>query len=265
MKLKFFIIAFILFVSVMGGMVFYYRLDPSLLARLSFYLDLANPYVRIVKVQEGLRKEEIAEVFADKLGWGDKEKSDFVNFSPYSDASNFEGHYFPHTYMVSVDDTPTQVGATMFNEFSKQTSKIKKNKSANILNEDTVIKIASLIQREAAGKHDMNLISGIIWNRIWSGMRLQVDATLQYAKGSEEEGWWSEVNSEDKKIKSAYNTYAHSGLPPSPIANPGIAAIAAAYNPQKTDCLFYLHDKKRKIHCAKTYEEHKNNIKIYLQ
>jgi UPF0755 protein len=109
----------------------------------------------------------------------------------------------------------------------------------------------------------MKLISGIIWNRIFKGMKLQMDATLQYAKGNEEEGWWKEVNPEDKKIDSSYNTYLHVGLPPAPIANPGIAAIDAAYNPEKTECLFYLHDKKGKIHCSRTYEEHKKNIAIY--
>jgi UPF0755 protein len=153
----------------------------------------------------------------------------------------------------------------MVEEFNKQVSTVKKPKSKQIINEETALKIASIIQREAAGKKDMNLISGIIWNRIFNGMKLQIAATLQYAKGSEEDGWWQRVNSEDKKIDSSYNTYLHAGLPPGPIANPGLAAISAAYNPQKTNCLFYLHDKKRKIHCATTYEQHKKNIDIYLK
>jgi UPF0755 protein len=94
---------------------------------------------------------------------------------------------------------------------------------------------------------------------------LQIDATLQYAKGSEENGWWGQVTPGDTKIKSFYNTYLYAGLPPGAIANPGLAAISAAYNPQKTNCLFYLHDKNRKIHCAVTYEEHKKNIETYLK
>ena len=55
----------------------------------------------------------------------------------------------------------------------------------------------------------------------------------------------------------------YAGLPPSPIANPGLDAIEAAYNPEKTKCMFYLHDKNEKIHCAVTYEEHKKNIEKY--
>ncbi len=241
------------------SMFFYYKFDPALLSKLSFYISLANPYVRIVRVQEGLRREEVAEVVAGKLDWDNTEKAEFMN------SVKVEGHYFPKTYLIYKDADPALVGATMANEFTAQLSKIKKPKSSKIINENTALKIASLIQREAAGKGDMALISGIIWNRIFKGMRLQIDATLQYAKGSEEEGWWEEVDSADKKIKSSYNTYLYEGLPPSAIANPGIDAITAAYNPQKTDCLFYLHDKNRKIHCTKTYEEHKKNIDTYLK
>jgi len=256
---KYILILFALFASIILSIVFYYKFDPALLTNLSFYLNLANPYMRIIRVEEGLRKEEVAQVVADKLDWDDVDKASFIN------SANVEGHYFPKTYLIYKDENPSTVVATMRDEFSKQASKIKKPKSKQIINEDTALKIASIIQREAAGKHDMNLISGIIWNRIFSGMKLQIDATLQYAKGNEEDGWWGQVTSADKKIKSAYNTYLYAGLPPGAIANPGLAAISAAFNPQKTNCLFYLHDRNRKIHCTKTYEEHKKNIEIYLK
>src|SRR3989344_2844394 len=163
------------------------------------------------------------------------------------------------------EEVSGNVVVAMRGEFDKQVGKVKKPKSKNIIKEDTILRIASIIQREAAGKEDMQIVSGIIWNRIFGGMKLQMDATLQYAKGNEEDGWWQQVNPEDKKIKSSYNTYLYPGLPPGAIANPGLAAISAAYNPQKTDCIFYLHDKNRKIHCAKTYEQHKKNIDIYLK
>ena len=253
-----FIIVFILVLMGLSSF-FYYGFDRDLLTDLSFYLNLANPYMRVVRIEEGLRKEEVAKVLAEKLDWTPEERESFVN------GASVEGHYFPKTYLIYKDENPGAVRAAMVSEFSKQVSKIKKPKSKQIINEETALKIASIIQREAAGREDMNLISGIIWNRIFSGMKLQVDATLQYAKGTEEDGWWKQVTSEDKKIKSSYNTYLHPGLPPGPIANPGFSAISAAYNPQKTSCLFYLHDKNRKIHCTKTYEEHKKNIEIYLR
>ena len=256
---KYILIFLTLIVTAVLSSVFYYRFDPELLTNLSFYLNLANPYMRIVRVEEGLRKEQVADILREKLDWDEGEKEDFIK------SANVEGHYFPKTYLIYKDEDPSKVIETMRGEFEKQVSKVIKPKSKKIINEDTILKIASIIQREAAGREDMPLISGIIWNRIFGGMKLQVDATLQYAKGNVEDGWWEEVNPEDKKINSSYNTYLHLGLPPGAIASPGFAAISAAYNPQKTDCLFYLHDKKRKIHCAKTYEQHKKNIDIYLK
>lgn len=238
---------------------FYYRFDPEMLKQLSFYASLANPYIRIIRVEEGLRKEEVAEVIAEKLNWGTEDKEEFIQ------SAEVEGHYFPKTYLIYKDEAPKNVSAIMESEFQTQLAKVKKPKTAQVLKEETIVKIASIIQREAAGKNDMALISGIIWNRMFKGMKLQVDATLQYAKGNEEDGWWGEVEPEDKKIKSSYNTYLYEGLPPGAIANPGLNAIAAAYNPQKTKCLFYLHDKRRRIHCAETYEKHRRNIETYLK
>ena len=245
------------------AIVYYYHLDPKLLLTLSFYENLANPSIRIIRVEEGLRKEEIAEVMANKLGWSESEKNQFINGHVALNSTNLEGKYFPKTYMVLKDEDPLGVTSVMLHEFSKETATVKKPKSKQVINQDTAVKIASIIQREAAGKSDMKLISGIIWNRLFGGMPLQIDATLQYAKGTEEDGWWRQVTSKDKKIDSPYNTYTNKGLPPGAIANPGLAAIDAAYNPQKTTCLFYLHDKRKQIHCAKTYQEHKRNIERY--
>lgn len=263
MKFKVFSGIFLTLALSLVYVIIHYGFDPRLLAELSFYQNLANPSIRIVKVQEGMRKEEVADILAEKLNWDAQEKHDFINAHLALNTTNQEGRYFPKTYLINKDESPAGASLTMFKEFSTEVSKISKPKTKKILNEETVLKIASIVQREAGGKSDMKLISGIIWNRIFKGMKLQMDATLQYAKGNEEEGWWKEVNPEDKKIDSSYNTYLHVGLPPAPIANPGIAAIDAAYNPDKTECLFYLHDKKGKIHCSRTYEEHKKNIAVY--
>ncbi|HEY4505370.1 MAG TPA: endolytic transglycosylase MltG [Candidatus Paceibacterota bacterium] len=263
MKLRYLIILFLLSLGILVGLVKYYNLDPTLLASLSFYEALANPSVRIIRVPEGLRKEEIANIMATKLAWDETEKDAFINMHLALNTDNLEGRYFPKTYMIHKDEDPVGVSSKMFHEYANETSKIKKPKSTQIINPKMALTIASIIQREAGGKSDMKLISGILWNRIFKGMKLQVDATLQYAKGSQEDGWWSQVTPADKKIVSFYNTYAHAGLPPSAISNPGFAAIDATYNPQKTSCIFYLHDKKRRIHCSKTYEEHKRNIERY--
>lgn len=263
MKWKYLIILALIAIGGLSGLVFYYGFGWSDLASLSFYENLANPSVRIIKVPEGLRKEEVADVVGKKLGWNDLEKKEFENAHLAMGTDSMEGYYFPKSYMVEKDENPIDMSQTMLSEYKKGIKTILKPKSAKIVNEDTALKIASIIQREAGGKSDMKLISGIIWNRLFSGMKLQMDATLQYAKGNAEDGWWPAVDPADKKIESPYNTYMYSSLPPTPIANPGLSAIDAAYNPQKTTCLYYLHDKKGAIHCSATYSGHLSNIKKY--
>ncbi len=258
---KYTVILLFLIAVVFVSIIFYSKKNPEFLGQLSYYANLANPSMRLVRVEEGSRREEVAEVLMDKLDWDEQDKKNFLR----SETVNVEGRYFPRTYIVYKNEVPSIVAVDMFDEFSKQVEKIRGQDPKLTIDDNTALKIASIIQREAAGKEDMRLISGIIWNRISRGMKLQIDATLQYAKGSEEEGWWIEVDPEDKKINSPYNTYLHKGLPPGAIANPGPDAIFAAFYPQKTDCLFYIHDRNRKIHCTKTYEVHKKNIEIYLK
>ena len=226
------------------------------------YQNLANPYVRFVKIPAGLRKEEIAMIYKKNLAWNNDDVKEFLNIR--SDA-NLEGRYFPSTYILAANADGESVKQDMLKKFNDNLDqKIKKtNLNKQVVNEETAIKIASLIQREASA-NDMNLISGIIWNRLWNGMSLDIDATLQYIKGNNQNGWWPQVSGEDRKINSPYNTYINKGLPPSPIANPSLAAIQAAYNPTKTSCLFYFHDKEKQIHCSNTYEEHRALVKEYL-
>ena len=262
MKLKHTFVLFVVSLGTLLSMMFYYNLDWSLLSSLSFYENLANPSVKIIRIGEGLRKEEVVNVLVDQFGWDEVKKDEFINAHLAYAKESFEGRYFPKTYLLHKDSDPVVVSKTMTDEYRRKVESVKKTKTTKIINENTALIVASLIQREAGGKSDMKLISGIIWNRIFKGMKLQIDATLQYAKG-DEDLWWPQVKSEDKKIDSPFNTYIYD-MPPAPISNPGISAIEAAYNPQKTSCLFYLHDKYRRIHCAKTYEEHKRNIKRYL-
>ena len=233
----------------------------------AMYQNLGNPYIRYVRIPAGLRKEEVADIYTKVLAWNDQDRKDFLNESGQT-KTDLEGYYFPSTYVLAIDASGEEVKDKMIETFNKNVISVTQNPnyvlSKDKVNLDTALKISSLIQREAAGKHDMNLISGIIWNRIWSGMSLDIDATLQYAKGNEQK-WWPMVYSADKKIASPYNTYKNTGLPPTPIANPSLAAIQAAYNPQKTACMFYFHDSRGRIHCSKTYAEHAKGVNAYLR
>lgn len=226
-------------------------------------LALANPSAKYVKIYSGLRREEIADIFGKVLNWNERQKDEFLSLQEYG-LPNSEGYYYPGVYILFSDTSPSEVADLMLDRFDEEVTSRYASSTKKIISVNTALKVASIIEREAAGKNDRRLISGIIWNRIFSGMNLEIDATLQYAKGSEDKGWWPKVTPKDKKIDSPYNTYQNEGFPPSPISNTSLAAIKAALNPQKTKCLFYIHDKNRQIHCAKTYEEHKKNVKHYL-
>jgi len=217
-----------------------------------------GPDLKWVKILPGMRKEQIGEVVAKVFN------REVKNFG-LTEGDYFEGVYYPDTYLIPVLETDEQIAKRLFSRFNEKMADLFPKFAEKNIKWTTGLKIASLIQREAGGKDDMGIISGVIWNRLDKGMALQIDATAQYIKGKVDGNWWSHVNPADLKIDSPYNNYLNKGLPPSPICNPGIDAIEAALNPEETDCLFYLHDSSRQIHCAKTYEEHLQNIEQYLR
>jgi uncharacterized YceG family protein len=220
---------------------------------------------KFITIPPGLRKEEVVSIFSKELDWTDVEKKEFTKPDASSSLPLFEGSYFPGTYAVSPDAKPEDVQQMINNRFTRNILSHYGTSTEEKVSLDMALKVASLIQRETIGTEDMRLVSGIIWNRIFNDMNLQLDATLQYAKANLKKTpvWWPEVVPNDKYLKSPYNTYLHEGLPPTPIANPSVAAVIAALNPIKTDCLFYFHDKKGDMHCSITYEEHVKLLKKY--
>ena len=227
------------------------------------YQNLANPYSRYVVLNSGLRKEEIAAILSKELNWNSDERYAFLTTDQIIDKRNMEGYYNPGGYLISNSVEPPTVYKIIMNRFNREVRMRYATSTAEVINMNLAIKIASIIEREAAGAHDMRLISGVIWNRIFKNMNLEMDATLQYAKGSNKNGWWPKVKPEDKYIDSPYNTYKNKGLPPTPISNVSVAAINAALNPKKTACIFYLHDRRGNIHCSVTYKEHQTQIRKY--
>ncbi len=209
--------------------------------------------------------EQVAQSFGSELGWTAKQRAQFVAEAKSLEPDLPDGSTVPGIYFASVSD-PADVAAIVHDRFSQEIlSRYGTTTSDQVSLEDAVT-IASLLQRESGGWDDMRLISGVIWNRQFKGMKLQIDATLQYAEATQSKGaggWWPSVEPKDKYIKSLYNTYQNAGLPPGPIANPSVAAILAALNPKKTDCIFYFHDKNGNFHCTKTYAEHVALLKKY--
>lgn len=223
-----------------------------------------DPYMKWIKLKEGLRKEEIAEILASTLGWIKTEKDNWINKDTATSIEYTEGVYYPDTYLIPVEEEPALVAKRLISKFNEKFASYLPQFTAKNIRWARALVLASIVQREAANDQDMPLIAGILWNRLDENMALGVDATLQYLRGDKGSGWWAPISVSDKQIDSPFNTYKYKGLPPHPISNPGVKAIEAVLNPKKTDCLYYLHDKQRMTHCAVTYEEHQKNIEDYL-
>ncbi len=242
---------------------FFFAWLATKVASLPAYRQLAGVDLAYVSIQPGYRQEEVAQAFGTALGWSTKERQAFLTLVKSSPPTLSEGEFVPGIYEVHGAMKAAEVQHLLNDRFTTEIMNRYSTTTAEQVPLDDALTIASLIERETGGTDDMRLISGIIWNRLFVGMNLQIDATLQYAKAQNTKSWWPPVRPADKYIKSAYNTYAHPGLPPTPIANPSVAAVIAALNPKPTDCIFYFHDRYGNFHCAPTYEEHVRLLKKY--
>lgn len=193
-------------------------------------------------IPEGYRIEQIAEV----AGFS-------INEFRVA-AQQFEGQLFPDTYFVKKDISPEELVELMNKNLGKKVGQT---------NTRTLI-MASLIERETKHDEEKPIVAGILEKRLTAGWPLELDATIQYWLGKPGD-WWPNTTIADRKIKSAYNTYLKTGLPPNPICNPGLAAILAAQNPVESPYWFYLHEPDGTIHYAVTSAEHNQNIDKYLR
>ncbi|MCF7815532.1 MAG: endolytic transglycosylase MltG [Candidatus Pacebacteria bacterium] len=234
------------------------------LALVGLYQNIASLSSRLLVIEPGERKEQIADHFAEILKWDTSSKQEFLDQIINTAPEIPDGKFFPGTYTVARGATPNDVSTLIIKRFDDEVFSRYGDDTEKQVPLADILTIASMLEREAYDFVDMRLISGVIWNRLFIDMNLQIDATLQYAKGSKDVAtWWPKVVPSDKYIASVYNTYKNSGLPPSPIANPSIDSILAALNPRKTDCMFYFHDKQAGFHCSSTYEGHVKLLKEY--
>jgi len=229
----------------------------------TWYQNLASPVGRIIVIWPGNRKEEVIKHISEVMHWTETERTEFISLFETDTATLPEGTYFPGHYVTHRYARPHEVQELITSSFEEQVlDRYTKEVAAKVPFNDALI-IASLIEREASDFTNMREVSGVIWNRLFIDMPLQLDASLQYIKGSnpEQSKWWPAVVPADKFLDSPFNTYKHAGLPPTPIANPSIEAIIAALNPIQTDCIFYFHTRSGAYHCSPTYEEHVQKLR----
>lgn len=214
-------------------------------------------------IPEGFHMKQIAEVL-DQSGIVDgnefliacQDKSILAKYAiPFHSA---EGYLYPDTYVVAKGLPAEQIVTMMIDHFFEEIRSIPANEYSDEELGDVVI-IASLVEREAKIESERPIIAAVFYNRLMNGKRLESCATVQYVLGKTKE----RLLFSDLKVDSPYNTYLHRGLPPGPIANPGVHSIRAAMYPAEVDYLFFVskHDGSHRF--STTYKEHLKAIEQY--
>jgi UPF0755 protein len=207
-----------------------------------------------VLVPEGATRAEIAETLVAKFGRFDPAR--FLEIT-----KDAEGYLFPETYFFLPNVNAEEVARAMRAQFDARIREIGPEIEAFGRPLADVVTMASLVEKEAHDFETMQRISSVLWNRIAVGMPLQVDASFLYINGKNT----YDLTLDDLATTSPYNTYKFIGLPPGPIASPGLRALEATVTPPETDYLFYLSDRAGNTYFASTFEEHKTNKRLYIE
>ena len=209
-----------------------------------------------VVIPEGTRAREVYTIVARKLGLDAAAvREGFLSVDlPPSAGGRIEGYLFPATYSVKRSARPADVAAMMVARFQQAAAELELERRARAeqLSVHDVMVIASMLEQESAPK-DFSKVARVVLNRIAQGMRLQFDSTVNYGLGIKV----LRLSQEQLNKDTPYNTYLHTGLPPTPINNPGAAAIEAALSPARGSWLYFVTtDPERKItEFATTYED----------
>ena len=247
-----------------------YLLSPNMnirniVRKMTSKIDLIESKITII---EGWKRNDIAEYLineknlvssrsflqesANKNLWQDK-------FSFLLDAlngQNLEGYLFPDTYYIFKNAEADEIIEKILANFDKKLNQdlreeIKKQNKTIY----EIIILASIVEKEVKSEKDMKVIAGIFYNRLKSDIPLQSDATITFLTNKKD----PRPTLEDLEIDSAYNTYQNTGLPPGPIANPGLNAIEAVIYPENTDYFYFLTPQDGSTVFSKTLEEHNAN------
>jgi UPF0755 protein len=206
-----------------------------------------------VVIPEGFDRTDIANRLADNLKNITTEK--FMQASVGS-----EGYLFPDTYRFDKTENSAEVVEKMRENFRAHIDDLKPQIEQFSHSQKEIIKMASLVEKEAADYRVRRKIAGVLWSRLEKGMPLQADAVFTYLLDKPS----GELTQQDLQIDSPYNLYQNTDLPPTPIANPGLEAIKATIHPIRTDDLYYLTGDDGEFHFAETLKKHNENKRRYI-
>ncbi|MFC7304582.1 endolytic transglycosylase MltG [Streptomyces monticola] len=180
---------------------------------------------------------------------------------PGESGGNPEGYFFPATYPIGGQSTPASVLSYMVDTANKKfgAGHVAAGAGRNAVSVYQTVTIASIVQAEAETEQDMGKVARVVYNRLDRGMPLQMDSTINYALNRST----LDTKNTDTKINSPYNTYEKTGLPPTPIANPGDDAMKAALNPTPGDWLYFVTVKPGDTRFSADYEQHGRNVEEF--
>lgn len=240
----------------------------GMIAALQHY---SSPTIRIT-IREGLRKEQIATIL-QRHGISGKQFLQAVAHPTFfypvmrdkPKGVGLEGYLFPNTYYVAPHYSGKLFAELLVRTLSQKfTPAMQQRAIQSGLGIYGVLKLASIVEREARMPSERPIIASVYANRLKDGMILNADPTVQYAVGQPGD-WWPQLTSGQEDAGSPYNTYTHSGLPPTPICNPGISSIMAALYPARTNYLYFVAKGNGYHAFAQTLAQQNANIAKYSQ
>lgn len=220
----------------------------------------------VLRIIEGWRLTEVAtavnkafpsitkEAFTAAAVVGDRKNTVLAGMDA---KAPLEGYLYPDTYFMRPTMTAPQVVDVLLDTFERKVgATLRTASAARKMPIYDIVKLASIVEREARDRSESATIAGVYSNRLEIGMKLDADPTIQYALGE-----WRELSLDDLKLDSPYNTYLYAGLPPTPIANPGAAALEGAAKPEDVPWLYFVakSDGTGGHAFARTLEEHEAN------
>ena len=222
-------------------------------------------YARTVVIPEGYNMFDIAAA-VEQAGLGTA--ADFLTAAKGDvfllrevdpNAQSLEGYLFPDTYQFTRIDSAHDMAAVMVHRFRQEAQKI-----GLLGNADThrVVTMASIVEKETAVPEERSLVAGVYYNRLARNMALGADPSVVYAALLAER-YRGTIYQSDLQSDSQYNTYKYPGLPPGPIANPGVASLQAALHPAQSDFLYFVSDNNGHHRFARTMQEHARNVVAY--
>jgi UPF0755 protein len=237
--------------------------QPATAIQVHRRLARGDVYVHTVVIPEGFNMFEIAQAM-EAAGLGSRQeflqaaKADTVLIHDLDpQATSLEGYLFPDTYQFTRTQTSTDMLAVMVHRFRAKVGAL--GLSGNL---HQVVTMASIIEKETALPEERSMVASVYYNRLNQRVALDADPSIIYAElmaGA----YTGALHHDDMQFNSPYNTYRHIGLPPGPIANPGVASLQAAMHPASTDYLYFVSDGDGHHRFAATLEEHNHNVALY--